>query len=193
MIWSTGRLARRLAAAERRAREWDDTVLLRDGKVSTTSKRINQSRRTASLKAQRSREQAGPLGQACPKMHASPSGHARPFLMALQMWCWERRSVSVRARRARRATAHLRASPHLLNLLDIQLVAVLVATARDVAVAEEVEAVARRRILARHGFRLVDDGNGFGGGLRGTGAAEPCMPSQAREYRARNHPRTLDE
>ena len=40
------------------------------------------------------------------------------------------------------------APPHLLDLLRIQLVAVLVATARDVAVAEEVEAVAGRRVLA---------------------------------------------
>lgn len=43
---------------------------------------------------------------------------------------------------------HLCAPPHLLDLLRIQLVAVLVATARDVAVAEEVEAVAGRRVLA---------------------------------------------
>lgn len=56
------------------------------------------------------------------------------------------------------ADVMLCASPHLFDLLGGQVVAMLVATARNIAVPDKIESVARRRRLSTHRLRRVDDG-----------------------------------
>ena len=72
------------------------------------------------------------------------------------------------------------ASSHLFDLLGGQVVAMLVATARNIAMADEVKSVARRRRLATHRLGRVDDGqiprrNGCAGRKCLTGMERVCQ------------------